>query len=298
MENREKEISKVTVWGAVANVALAIVKFIAGIVGQSSAMMADAVHSLSDLVSDVIVLAMVKVAAKGKDKSHDYGHGKFETLATAAVAILLLVVGAKLCASGVTKIKTVLQGGSIETPGTIALVAALVSIAVKEILFQVTARTGRRHNSPAVIANAWHHRTDAMSSVGAAMGIGAAIIFGGKWAVLDPLVCCGISVFIFYIAVKMALPAISELSEASLPDETEEEIISLTRQVEGVRDVHALKTRKSGPNIIIEAHIVVDPEMSVREAHDITEIAESCLRDKFGKETQISLHVEPSEDAF
>lgn len=295
--SREKRISTVTLWGAVANLGLTALKFVAGLLGRSSAMVADAVHSLSDLVSDIVVLVMVKVSSKEQDKGHDYGHGKFETLATVVVALLLLVVGAKLMAEGIEKIRFVADGGVLETPRRIALLAALLSIAVKEILFQWTAAVGKRLNSPVMIANAWHHRTDALSSVASALGIGLALLLGGKWAVLDPLVCCGISVFIFVIAVKMAIPALNELTEASLPEEMEEKIIGLICSVDGVEDVHALKTRRNGPNIIIEAHIVVDPDMCVADAHRITELAEARVRDEYGRETQISLHVEPSVES-
>ena len=295
--NREKQIFSVTIWGGVANILLSIAKLVAGTIGKSSAMMADAVHSLSDVVSDVIVLVMVKISSKGRDKGHDYGHGKFETLATVAVSLLLIVAGGKLLAGGVEKIKMVIDGGSIDVPGKIALWAALLSILVKELLFQWTAHVGRKTNSPAVISNAWHHRTDALSSIGSALGIGAAIIFGGKWAILDPLVCCGISIFIFYIAVTMAVPALLELTEASLSDEVEDDLSTIIRSVEGVDDVHAIKSRKAGPNIILECHIVVNPEMSVAEAHRITEIAESRIREKYGQETQISLHIEPDVES-
>lgn len=297
MQDRERDISRVTLWGAAANVLLAGIKLAAGFLGRSAAMTADAVHSLSDLVSDVIVLTMVKVASKGKDKSHDYGHGKFETLATSAVAVLLIVVGARLLADGVGKIKEALHGGSLEAPSLIALWAAILSIVVKEILFQITVRTGRKHNSPAVVTNAWHHRTDALSSIGAALGIGAAILIGGRWVILDPLVCCAISIFIFYIAVMMLIPALHELTEGSLPDDVEAEITGLILSVNGVEDVHALKTRKTGPGIVIESHIVVRPDMSVAEAHSITTVAEARLREKYGKETQISLHIEPDVNA-
>lgn len=297
MDIRENEITRVTLWGAAANVILAGLKLCAGIFGHSAAMVADAVHSMSDLVSDIIVLALVKVSSRGRDKGHNYGHGKFETLGTAVVALLLFVVGAELIANGISKISIVLKGGTIEVPGGIALIAALVSIAVKELLFQVTAHTGKKHDSPVVVTNAWHHRTDALSSVGAALGIGTAILFGGRWAILDPIVCCAISIFIFYIAVKMAIPAINELTEASLSDEVESEIRDIIQSVHGIDDVHALKTRQLGRGIIVDSHIVVNPQLTVREAHDITEVAENRLRERFGPETQISLHVEPSTES-
>lgn len=297
MQEREREMTIVTLSGAAANVALAAAKLVAGMLGKSSAMMADAIHSLSDLVSDVIVLVMVKVSSKGRDKGHDYGHGKFETLATAAVSLILLVVGARLMQDGVSKILSVVHGTMIPVPGRIALWAALVSIAVKEILYQWTARVGRRCKSPAIVTNAWHHRTDALSSIGSAIGIAAAIMFGGRWAVMDPVVCCMISIFIIIIAVKMALPALNELTEASLPDDIEEEMQEIIRSVPGVENVHAMKTRSIGPNYIVESHIVVRPDMSVADAHAITAVAEERLRARFGQKTQISLHVEPDIEA-
>lgn len=297
MAEREKSISAVTLWGAAANILLSVVKLLAGFAGHSAAMLADALHSLSDLVSDIVVLVAVRISSKGRDKSHDYGHGKFETLATAVVAVMLIVVGAKLLSEGVGKIVSVIHGEVLPVPGMIAFWAAIISILVKELLYQWTAFVGRKHDSQVVIANAWHHRTDALSSVGAALGIGLAVLLGGTWAVLDPVVCCGISIFIFYVAVKMALPALLELTEASLSDEVENEISGLISAVEGVEGVHALKTRRVGPDIIIDAHMVVNPAMSVAEAHHLTVLAENSLRRRFGEGTQISLHVEPSQES-
>lgn len=295
--SREHTLSAVTLWGAVANAALAVAKLFAGIIGRSAAMTADAVHSFSDLISDVVVLAMLRISSKGKDQGHDYGHGKYETLATVAVSLLLLVVGGKMMASGVEKIHAVLSGESVPAPGRLALAAALVSIAVKEILYHWTARTGRKFNSQALIANAWHHRSDALSSIGSALGIGGAILLGGKWTVLDPVVGCVISIVIIYIAVKMALPALNELTEASLPEDVEAEISQTIGSISGIDDVHELKTRRNGPSIIIDAHVVVDPHMSVAQAHELTTAAENALRSKYGAGTQISLHVEPSPEA-
>lgn len=296
-DERGHVISSVTVWGAAANLVLSALKMAAGILGRSSAMMADAVHSLSDLVSDVVVLVMVRVASKGKDKSHDYGHGKFETLATVVVSLLLLIVGARLMAGAIRSIRFVIDGGVLEAPGMIALWAALVSIAVKEILYQWTSRVGRKVDSSAMVANAWHHRSDALSSVGSALGIGGALLLGGRWTVLDPIVGGIISIVIIVVAVQMAIPAVNELTEASLPDDVEDEILSIIESVEGVDNVHDLRTRRSGPDIIIDVHIVVDPEMSVRDAHDITSVAETAVRQKYGESTQLSIHVEPNIDS-
>lgn len=295
--DRERKIATVTIWGAVSNLALSGLKMLAGLLGHSSAMVADAVHSISDLVSDLVVLVMVRLSSRETDKGHDYGHGKYETLATLAVSLLLLVAGARLMQSAIVKIRLVLSGGVLDSPGFVALWAALISIAVKELLYQWTARVGKKVGSPAMIANAWHHRSDALSSVGSALGIGAAILFGGRWTVLDPLVGCVISLMILVVAVKMALPALNELTEASLPEEIESNIIRIIESVPGAGDAHALKTRRSGPNIIIEAHIVVDPDMKVKDAHEISSQVEQALRDEYGNGTQTSIHIEPDADS-
>lgn len=294
---REQKISQVTIWGAIGNLLLTAFKLVAGLLGRSSAMIADAIHSLSDLVSDIVVLVMVKVSSKGVDKNHDYGHGKFETLATVVVAVILLWVGVELLIEGISKIRLVLIGETLPVPGTIALWAALISILVKEILYQWTSRVGKKVNSSAMITNAWHHRSDALSSIGAAIGIGGAICFGGKWVILDPIVGCIISIFIVVIAVKMAIPALYELTDGSLPEEIEQHIMQLILSVDGVTNVHDLRTRRNGPIMIIGAHIVVDPNMTVANAHHLTVLAENAIRNQFGNETQISIHIEPTEEA-
>lgn len=295
-EDRLKDIRSITIWGAVVNIALTVAKIVAGVVGRSAAMIADGIHSLSDLLSDIVVLVFTHISSKGKDRDHSFGHGKFETLATLIVSIILVVVGAKLMSGGVKSILSVLNGEEIPKPGYIALIAAAVSIAAKEILYQSTVKVGKEVNSPVVVANAWHHRSDALSSIGALLGIGGAIILGERWTVLDPIASCCISIAIIVIAVKMALPSLSELLETSLPEDIEAEIVRTAAAVPGVRDIHDLKTRRNGISFIIDAHITVDSSISIVEAHDIATNVEDALMQKFGNETQISIHMEPSCD--
>ena len=297
MKNREQEIRSITLWGAVVNIALTVLKIIAGVLGRSAAMIADGVHSLSDLLSDIVVIVFTHISSKGKDRDHSFGHGKFETLATLIVSVILLVVGADLMAGGVKSIIAVMGGEVLPKPGYIALVAAIVSIAAKEILYRATVRKGQKVNSPVVIANAWHHRSDAFSSIGSLAGIGGAILLGEKWTLLDPLASCAISVAIIVVAVKMALPSLAELLETSLPEDIEKEITQTAMEVAGVNDIHELKTRRNGISFIIDAHIVVSPDMTVVEAHDIATAVEDRLREKYGNETQISIHVEPDRDS-
>lgn len=297
MMQREKEIRHVTVLGAVVNVVLTIGKIVAGVVGRSAAMVADGIHSLSDLLSDVVVIVFTRLSSKGKDKEHSFGHGKFETLATLIISVILVAVGASLMSSGVKSIIDVLGGGVIPEPSYIALVAAAVSIVSKEWIYRVTVKVGKRVGSTVVIANAWHHRSDALSSIGSLVGIGGAILLGDKWTLLDPLASCVISVAIIVVAVKMALPSLAELLETALPPEVEEEIVSIASAVEGVRDVHELKTRRNGMSYIIDAHIVVSPDISIVEAHEIATAVEEALCARYGRETQLSIHVEPCVEA-
>ena len=298
MDNRTKDIQKITLWGAFCNIALTIVKFVAGILGGSTAMLADAGHSASDLVTDIIVIVFTRISGKGKDKGHDYGHGKFETLATVVVSLMLLVVGAEMIKSSYQQIRSSVEGNPLPAPEMIALWAAVISIFSKEFLYQWTVKVGKRLSSPVVIANAWHHRTDALSSVGSLVGIAGAIALGGEWTILDPLVGAVISIVIIVMAVKMSIPALAELTEASLPEKTEQKMLEIIRSVEGVRGVHELKTRLCGHYCIADFHIVVDPETTILESHETTVIIERKLREEFGEETQINIHVEPSDDSL
>lgn len=292
-KDRNSEIYKVTIAGSAVNLVLVLFKFVAGIVGCSAAMLADAVHSLSDFLTDIIVLVFVRISGRPADDDHHYGHGKYETLATLIVGFSLLVVGAMLIANSIEKIISVVNGEALETPGLIALAAALVSIVLKELVYQFTARTGKRLNSSAVIANAWHHRTDALSSVGTGLGIGAAIILGPKWAVLDPIAAAIVSIFILVAAIKLLLGAINELLEKSLPKSVEERINAIVAEDAAISEPHHLRTRSVGNIYSIEMHIRMPGETSLYEAHNHTLSLEKRLRAEFGEETLVNIHVEP-----
>ena len=294
MADRQRKIRNITLWGSFVNILLTAGKISAGVLGKSAAMVADGIHSLSDLMSDIVVLIFTRVASKDKDKDHPFGHGKFETMGTLIVSVLLIIAGGNLLSGGIKSILGFIRGEAIPRPGLIALAAAAVSVAAKEALFRATIAVADEVDSPVTRANAWHHRSDALSSVAALLGIGGAFLLGDKWTVLDPLVSCGISIAIIVFWVRMSQPAFSELLESSLPEEVEDGIVKTALSVEGVKDIHNLKTRKNGTAYIIEAHIVVDPQMSVFEAHEIATRIEDLLREEYGKDTQISIHVEPS----
>ena len=293
MQERSREIYKVTLVGSVVNVALLLFKFVAGIMGHSAAMIADAIHSLSDFVTDVIVLVFIRISDKPRDKSHDYGHGKYETLAMTLIGMALLVVAAGILYSGTTKILQWLEGAQLEAPGMLALWAALLSILLKEAVYRYSMVKARQLNSQAVEANAWHHRSDALSSVGTAIGIGGAIFLGQRWTVLDPVASIIVGLFIVKVAIELLRRGIGDLLEQSLPDEVEEEILRLAGSVDGVNMPHALRTRRIGNHYAIELHILMDADITLREAHDKASEVEQLLRSRYGRETHIAVHVEP-----
>lgn len=290
---REKELTKVTLIGSLGNFVLLVFKFVAGIVGHSAAMVADAVHSLSDFVTDIIVLVFVKIGAKPQDSSHDYGHGKFETLATLFVALALIGAAIGIIVSGSVKFASWLKGETLEMPGVLALWAALLSILVKEILYRYTAARGKALDSPAVVANAWHHRSDALSSVGAAIGIGGALLLGEKWAVLDPLASIVVGAMLVRVAVELLKGSAGELTDSSLDEEVEKEIETIICSFPQVSEPHNLRTRRIGNRIAIETHVRMDGDMPLREAHDIVSAIEHGIKDRFGRNTLVTIHMEP-----
>ena len=293
MENRERYIYKVTLVGSAANVILTVFKFVAGIVGHSSAMTADAVHSLSDLLTDAVVLLFVRISSKPEDRDHDYGHGKYETLATTIIGIALAAVAVGIGWKAAESLLFWYRGGTLEAPGMLALWAAVLSVVLKELVYQYTVRRGKSLNSPAVEANAWHHRSDALSSLGTMLGIGGAILLGNRWTVLDPLAGLIVSFFILRVAWKLLKQGIDELLEASLPDEVEKEIMDIVTSFSDVCDPHHLRTRRIGSRYAIELHIRMDGSIPLATAHARTCEIERALKARFGDRTHITLHVEP-----
>lgn len=291
--SREKEIYGVTLVGSAGNLALLIFKFVAGFLGHSSAMIADAVHSLSDFFTDIIVLLFVKVSARPQDESHDYGHGKFETIATMFIGLALIGAAIGIIVSGVLKFSRWLDGETLVVPGTLALWAAIVSIVLKEVLFRYTITRGRKLNSPAVVANAWHHRSDALSSIGAAIGIGGAILLGERWAVLDPLASIVVGGMLIKVAWDLLKGSLGELTDQSLSAEEEKEIVEIITSSQGVSEPHNLRTRRIGNRIAIESHIRMDGNLPLCSAHDLASEIEMRLKERFGSETLVTLHMEP-----
>lgn len=291
--NREGAIYRVTVVGGICNAVLLTFKAVAGMIGHSPAMVADAVHSLSDFITDIMVLLFVRLSAKPQDSGHEYGHGKYETLATALIGISLLFVGLVLMKDAVTRIWDFAHGATLPQPNAIALVAAIASVVVKEVLYWYTAYYGRKFNSQAVIANAWHHRSDALSSVGTTIGIGGAILLGERWAVLDPVAAVIVSILIVKVSIGLVRHSLGDLLDQSLPQDEKDKIMSVIAEFKEVESPHNLRTRHIGPRHSIELHIRVDGNMTVYQSHAITTSIESRLRDTLGRDTIINIHVEP-----
>ncbi|MCR4863973.1 MAG: cation diffusion facilitator family transporter [Bacteroidales bacterium] len=292
---REDQIRRITLIGSAGNVLLVIVKFIAGVVGRSSAMIADAVHSLSDLLTDFIVLLFVGISARPQDASHDYGHGKFETLASLMVSIALIGAAIGIIVSGASKFAAWLGGADLQSPGRLALWVAVISIVVKEVMYQYTARKGRDLESQALVANAWHHRSDALSSIGAAIGIAGAVLLGGRWTVLDPLASIVVGAMLIAVALKIMRPSLGELTDESLSEAQEAEIVDIISSFPEVSEPHNLRTRRIGNKVAIEAHIRMDGEMTLNTVHQITSEIERKLKYRFGADTIVTLHMEPTK---
>lgn len=292
---RQQKMYRVTLAGSIVNALLLILKFAAGIIGHSAAMIADAVHSLSDFITDIVVIAFVRLSSKPADKNHAYGHGKYETIATSIIGLALMAVAVKLGWDGIQKIFHVIRGGELQSPGIIALIAAITSIIAKEWIYRVTHRVARQVESQALEANAWHHRSDAFSSIGTAIGIGGAVALGSRWTILDPIAAVIVSIMISITALKLIRKSSGELLEESLPQETEQQIIDIVYQDPLVTDVHRLHTRRIGNIIAIEMHLRLPKDITLEQAHTHATAIERHLRDTFGSGTHIMLHIEPTK---
>ena len=292
-DTRKRQIYRVTLLGMFVNMVLFAFKLVAGIVGRSGAMIADAVHSASDFATDIVVLAFVHISSKPRDDDHKWGHGKYETLASLIIGVALFAVGVDIFVDSAEKIKAVVAGEVLPRPGVIAIIAAAVSIVAKEALYQWTARIGKQIDSPSVVANAWHHRSDALSSIGALLGIGLAYFLGEKWRIADPIAAIVVAALIVKVAIDLCRTALAELLEKSLPREVEEEILSIISATPNVHKPHNLRTRRIGSDIAIEVHIRVEGSMTVFASHEISKDIEKALRARFGERTAVAIHIEP-----
>lgn len=295
LSNRENEIFRVTWIGSLVNFLLLVLKFVVSIIGHSAAMAADAVHSLSDFITDIIVIVFVRISGKPEDKGHNYGHGKYETLATAIIGLILLFVGVGIMYNGAMSVIDTINGKPLSAPSKLALFVAALSIISKEILYRYTIHKGKTLNSQAIIANAWHHRSDAFSSIGTFIGIGGAICLGERWRILDPLAAMIVSIFIIKVSIQLVKPCIDELLERSLPTEVEDKILEIIQSTPNVSSPHHLRTRRIGNHLAIEVHIRMDGNITLAEAHLVANTIEQRIKDEFGADTHIGIHMEPKK---
>ena len=295
MPTRVQRITRITVFGTIVNTLLLAFKFLAGILGGSAAMLADAVHSLSDFLTDIVVLVFVKISNRPADRKHSYGYGKYETLATLCIGIALLAVGIGIAVDGVEKIIQVCNGETLAQPGWIAFWAAIASIALKELTYWLTIRVAKQVDSEALRANAWHHRSDALSSIGTGLGIGGAILLGQKWTILDPIAALIVSVFIVLTALRLTYGALGEFLEQSLPEENENEIRAIVAADKELSELHHLCTRRLGNRVAIEMHLRMPGNTPLTIAHRHASAIEQQLKQRFGDQTHINIHLEPTK---
>lgn len=293
MKERAKEAKKITFIGSIVNLILSAAKLAGGIVGNSAAMLADAVHSISDFATDLVVLVFVNASGKASDQNHRYGHGKFETFAALIISLVLIGVAAGIFINGLKNILYSIEGNTLKQPGMIAFWTAIISIVIKEILFIYTNRVGEKIKSDAIIANAWHHRSDAFSSIGTALGIAGAIFLGENWRILDPIAGVIVSLFIFKVGISIVLPSVKELLESSLPQNIVEEIEDVLTNHSDIQNYHHLRTRKIGSVYAIDVHIKLNRNITFVRSHDIATEIEIELRERYGQNTQINIHTEP-----
>ena len=295
MPTRVQRITRITVFGTIVNTLLLAFKFLAGILGGSAAMLADAVHSLSDFLTDIVVLVFVKISNRPADRKRSYGYGKYETLATLCIGIALLAVGIGIAVDGVEKIIQVCNGETLAQPGWIAFWAAIASIALKELTYWLTIRVAKQVDSEALRANAWHHRSDALSSIGTGLGIGGAILLGQKWTILDPIAALVVSVFIMLTALRLTYGALGESLEQSLPEENENEIRAIVAADKELSELHHLCTRRLGNRVAIEMHLRMPGNTPLTIAHKHASAIEQQLKQRFGDQTHINIHLEPTK---
>lgn len=293
LELRARKAIQITYIGMTVNAVLLAAKFAAGFLGNSQAMIADAVHTLSDFATDIAVLVGIRFSRKPKDDDHAYGHGKYETIAAAVVGLVLFLVGLKIGWAAIHTLFDAIRGQSIQKPAQIAFWAAILSIISKEFLYRKTVHVGRVIENDAVIANAWHHRSDALSSVGTAFGIGAATFLGNEWTIMDPIAAIVVSFLLLKVSLDIVKQQIGGLTERSLSTDIHHEIEAMALSFPDISFPHNLRTRSVGKTVVIDLHVRVNPEMRVMDAHAVVSELEQKLRERFGDDTIANVHIEP-----
>lgn len=287
-EDRKRQVRQVTWVGMAVNIALSVVKFVIGFMAGSQAIVADGFHSLSDCASDVVILVGVHYWTKPADEDHPHGHQRVEQLAEIMVGFMLAIVAVGLVYNALRQIQVRQESQA----SSWAALAALIAIVAKEILYRWTAARGKRLKSPAVIANAWHHRSDALSSIPAGLAVAATAI-GPQWGFLDPVGALVVSLFILHAAARIVQPAVERLLDRAAPEESRQAIQDIAESVEGVCEAHAIRTRYMGSGIQTDLHVLVDGNIPVRQGHDIATQVKRRLLDSHLDIVDAVVHTEP-----
>ena len=277
------------------NIILPPLKLVTGIIGHSSALIADAVNSIGDIASNIVVYLFLRISAMPRDKVHTYGHGKFETVATLFIGVMMCIAGIVIIINSASVMEDYFTKGELPAPPEwIALIVAAFTLIIKGIAFLYTRKQGIRTKSEALMAQAQDHRNDVFSALAVAAGVTISRLAGGAWALAEPIAAIIVAGFIIYFGVGICIPALSKLTEAAIPDEIIEDIKSLVLQVNGVSDPHNIRTRMIGSsNFSVDMDIRVDGKMPLFEAHELTMECEHLIRRKYGEDTHINIHVEP-----
>ncbi len=289
---RNRQIRRITWIGLILNVFLTVLKLVAGIVGHSQAIIADAVHSISDFGTDLVLLLGIRAWSKPRDERHPFGHERIETIISLFMGVFLALVGIWIVQDSLRDIE---EADSLR-PRPVALIAVLVGIVSKEIMYRWTKRVGRKTSSMALQANAWHHRSDALSSLPAGLAVLAAILLPAEWAFLDNIGALVVCIFLFHAAYKIVVPAINELLDTVPESHVPEELLEIIAQTPGVLLVHKVRARSAGAHVLTDAHIEVDPNISVTAGHNISERVKQRVLQQLHEVAEITIHVEPYGD--
>ena len=287
---RRQETRRITLWGVFVNMFLAVIKVVGGVLGQSQALLADGIHSISDLASDGMVLLAAKHAAEEADEDHPYGHGRFETIATVALGIFLIGAAIGIAYDAVARLQ---KPEDIAVPAMYTLVIAAISIFSNEGLYHATKAVANRIRSPMLEANAWHHRSDAVSSIVVLVGLGATL---AGYPLFDAVAAIIVAFMIAKIGYDLAMQSVQELVDTALEPEIVEEIKETILNISDVRELHMLRSRRMGHNALIDVHIQVSPRLSVSEGHHISEAVEQALIDNFDEVNDVTVHIDPEDD--
>jgi cation diffusion facilitator family transporter len=281
-----RQIKSITYIGIAVNIALAVIKVVIGWLAGSLALLADGVHSLSDVATDAVVLLGLRLGSKGPDQSHPYGHGRAETLSAALIALVLILVGGAMIYYATMAIAR----DAITAPRLAVLIAAIVSIAAKEWLYKATRKIAVQSHSPALYANAWHHRSDALSSVAVFLGF-ISLEFGFGHG--DQVAAIAVGLMIIWVGVRVVSDSLRELTEGSVDSDTIERIRDVINADSSIRQWHKLRTRTVGREVFLDLHILVDPDLNIAAAHQISESLENALDEQITRPVNITVHIEP-----